>query len=97
MTRRHRIRLPRGILLYAKATLQTEALVKQLDPYFEMLPVFEGMAPADRRTGALRGRRARGARVPRAVADYARLVAELPERTPLAEDAEGRLISSGVS
>jgi hypothetical protein len=31
------------------------------------------------------------------VADYARLVAELPERTPLAEDAEGRLISSGVS
>lgn len=39
VARRHRIRLPRSILLYAKATVLSESLVTELDPDFEMLPV----------------------------------------------------------
>lgn len=41
--RRHRIRLPRSILSYAKATMLTESLVAELDPAFEMLPVMRSL------------------------------------------------------
>lgn len=41
--RRHGLRLPRSILLYAKATMLNEALVTELDPEFEVLPVARGM------------------------------------------------------
>jgi ubiquinone biosynthesis protein len=37
--RRHGIKLPRSILAYAKATMLNEALVNELDPDFEVLPV----------------------------------------------------------
>lgn len=41
--RRHRIRLPRSILSYAKATMLTESLLAELDPDFELLPVIRGL------------------------------------------------------
>lgn len=42
--RRHRIRLPRSILSYAKATVLTESLLAELDPEFELLPVIRSLA-----------------------------------------------------
>jgi ubiquinone biosynthesis protein len=79
VARRHRIKLPRGILLYAKATLQTEALVKRLDPGFEMLPVLESMVLpiAEKEVADLAARATR--ELPRAALDYAELVLELPD------------------
>lgn len=78
VARRHRIKLPRAILLYAKATLQTEALVNRLDPSFEMLPVLENMALpiAEKELSDLAAGVAR--QIPRAAEEYADLLAELP-------------------
>jgi len=42
--RRHRIRLPASVLLYARAAMLTETLVAELDPSFEILPVVREMA-----------------------------------------------------
>ena len=41
--RRHGIRLPSSIILYAKAAILNESLVTELDPDFKVLPVVERM------------------------------------------------------
>lgn len=78
-TRRHRIRLPRSILLYAKATMLSESLVTELDPDFELLPVLaDTVGPVvqrelDDRLADLRRT------LPQIAASYADLARRLPE------------------
>ncbi len=78
-TRRHGLRLPRSILLYAKATMLNEALVKELDPGFEILPVARAMlAPIIE--SELRDRLARLRHdLPRIAEEYASVLRDLPD------------------
>lgn len=78
-TRRHGLRLPRSILLYAKATMLNEALVRDLDPTFELLPVAREMvAPiiGGELEDLLKRTRRDLARLPE---HYAALLRDLPE------------------
>jgi ubiquinone biosynthesis protein len=88
VARRHRIRLPRSVLLYAKATVLSESLVTELDPEFEVLPVLtEALGPVlreelDRRLDELRRT------LPELVVAYTELARRLPRLI------EGRLARS---
>ena len=78
VARRHRIRLPRSILLYAKATVLSESLVTELDPEFEVLPVLTAaLGPVLRREVEDRLTELRRT-LPELMATYAELARRLP-------------------
>lgn len=78
VARRHRIRLPRSILLYAKATVLIESLVTELDPDFEVLSVLTAaVGPVLRREMEDRWTELRRT-LPELAATYAELARRLP-------------------
>jgi ubiquinone biosynthesis protein len=77
--RRHRIRLPRSIVLYAKAIMLNEALVNELDPGFEILPVVRRLViPIIERELADLGTQLEH-ELPAVARAYAELVHDLPD------------------
>lgn len=76
--RRHGIRLPRSILLYAKANILIESLVTELDPRFQLLPVMHRMtAPILEKEAAAFASQV-GRDFPQIARRYAEILQELP-------------------
>lgn len=76
--RRHGIRLPKGILLYARAAMLNEALVMELDPAFEILPVVQEMALPVLERELAAAARGLPQRFPELLDEFAGLLRELP-------------------
>jgi ubiquinone biosynthesis protein len=76
--RRHGIRLPRSIILYAKATILNEALVTELDSEFQVMPVVQRMVVPilQQEVKAFAGRLRRD--LPDMTTRYAEMLRDLP-------------------
>jgi hypothetical protein len=76
--RRHGIRLPRSIILYAKATILNESLVTELDPEFQVMPVVQRMVVPilQQEVKAFAGRLRRD--LPDMTTRYAEMLRDLP-------------------
>jgi ubiquinone biosynthesis protein len=76
--RRHGIRLPSSILLYAKATMLIESMLMELDPDFQAMPVMQRMiAPIlEKEVAAFAGQLQRD--LPQMARQYTEVLRELP-------------------